>query len=72
MIRATHNESIKRSSSAGIKGQSKELCYGSDDGINAAQIHVMTEIEWEANAAANANSTISVVPSDRHHGPYAV
>ena len=71
MIRATQTQSIKTIASSGMLGQSKELCYGSDDGLNAAQLHVMSETEWLANLATNAGSTITIVPSDGHNGPTA-
>ena len=71
MIRATINQTIKTIASSGMLGQSKETCYGDLTGAAGDALHVMSETEWEANILANVGSTVSVVPSGRHNGPYA-
>lgn len=66
MIRSTVNATIKTIADSGIKHSTKELCYGSDDGINADQLHELSGDEWAANKATNAGATITPVPSDAH------
>lgn len=70
MIRGTVNATILGTFKSGMgHGVQQELCYGSIDGIADPTTHVMSGEDWWALQIATPANTVSIVPSDSHHGP---